>query len=667
MRVHNFHADTMLGLSRFLNNKVLHGRPINHFQFNTGDSGLQLDYESGYSLPAAIFNLERISPYQNKPYVFQHRSGNVHTIPVLYDREKDLILKVQEEEFTVNINVLINCSNHNQAIDLQHQLLSYIPPNKYMHFYEFVTFLEVDDFLINKWMFDINKDTIDNLFLKQNRFTDTLDYSFGLKVRPLLRFSDFQIQLSGDSNQETFQVSTEVEYLITIPVYLYYPKLNMNSDIEPEHIIVTREDVNIPMNKEVEYRRIWAAHVEPNYNFRTYMDVPIYIDTQEPIFSSNLSFIGRDQEVVEGTVSGEITGENINFNFDTIFDGVGMNGSGTLFHDYKENKITGELKGYTINGSISEVNRVNDEIIECKFEGTINSTHLEKDIVLEYTTKDKSKILTNIKTIFNNSSYVLISNEKVQPNNIYTAITDVARLNNEIVPNKTLVSKLIFRSKEEPHAIIEHILDEPIPFRNDGFINRVINIPAINNTKDIELTIHLNTEIANGDIETIKFEYNNEPEIEMEYDLDVINIETIDFKMILNHLGTYIDRINVDMDWSEGSVIAGFLDESINPEHKTIIISELLNVEEVVEDYTTTYKFNISINTNAILNFPVTYWKIIIPDYLLTVTSNDEESGVNFDLTNSTENNLIFEVSKTLYMNHFKNINKANPMFLSIG
>jgi hypothetical protein len=700
MRVHNVYSDLLLGLSRFINNRVLHGRPIEHFQLNIGDSGLQLDYEPGYSLPACIINLENIRPYNNHPYIFQHRSGNKHNIPVLYNNDKEITLWIQEEQFELNVNLLINCSNHMQALDIQHQLLSYLPVQKYMHFYEFFCFLEADDFLINKWLFDINNDTIDNLFIKQNKYTDTVDYSFGLKIQPLLRFNDITIQMSPDTNQETFQVSTSIEYLMTIPVYLHYPNFNIHAELGPETINVTRENVYVPASLR-DYGRITLSSVEPNDNYFKTIDVPIYFEpNNNPTFEfrSTFNFIGMSNEQVTGELVGNFFGEFTEFDFETIIDNKVLMGSGEFFHNFAMNEITGELKGYAINGNMSEIRVDDNDNLICWFEGTINNRSIGKEVILQYTVKNKFRELKNIRTIFKNSSYILIENKRIFSRNIYNSVENIAKLTTTIVPSSTSVAGIVLRNKQLPHNEIEFMFPEGLStLRNDGIINTVFSIPDIDSSNqyqenylnkfifkvpygvvlydflpegNYELTIQIDT--RDGTIGLVKFEDRDNSGVELDYDIDKLIFDKINFELITGISPRYIDRINMDFNWSEGAMITDSLPESVgtyNKYNQTIVLSKLNDLNKIEYDHGKNAKWQFAVNIKGVPNLPGDLnnltWKMIYPDGLLTTTSDKQEVKLDIDLSDSDK--LIFEISNLWYYEYFKNINKTSLLFLSLG
>jgi hypothetical protein len=702
MRIHNVYSDLLLGLGRFINETVLHGRPLEHFQYNIGDAGFQLDYKDGYSLPAAIINLESIQPYNNKPYIFQHRTGNVHNIPVLYNHDNGLLLEVQEEQFTVNVSLNINCINHMAALDIQHQLLSYIPVNKYMHFYEFMSFLEVDDFLINPWLFDVEDgDKIDNLYLKQNKYTDTTDYSFGLSIQPLLRFNDFAVQLGPDTNKSTFQVTSNIEYLINVPVYLHYPPFNTTSDIGPPVIKIHRDDVCIPVGDH-DYRRITISSIEQKDKFWKTFDIPMYEEgvneSTEFKFNQPISFVDKDDITQVGTLQGILEGKITEIDFETIIDNTVIIGSGQIYHNYKTNEITGELQSYILNGKLDNIKFSDlnaDNMLSGWFEGTMNPNEqsFEQEINIQYKDKYQYSNITNIKAIFKNSpNYIIRQNTRLISNNIYDSVEDVVRNKTTIDPDSTIISRIILVNKQSKNKLIyEFPENQEITIDKYGGFSKVFNISNIDNSNQYhenyinqfifkvpygvvlndflpEGNYELNGKIDTntGEISRIRFEDRDNPTIILDYELDQICFKQVGFDFIPESGGSgNIERIHVDMGWIEGGVIVHspkINSGQYNKYLKTIIIDELL---ELVEDVD--FKFSVNVKNIPHIDDPNKInWKFV-NSKLKLVTDSDTDNGLLLDLNLSTSDKLIFTIPRNFYFKYFRNINKVNPVLLSIG
>ena len=704
MRIHNVYGDLLLELSRFINNKVLHGRPIDHFQFNIGDSSFQLDYEKGYKLPAGIINLENISPYSNKPYVFQHRSGNIHKIPVLYDYNKDIYLRVQEEEFNITVSFTINCMNHMQALDIQHQLLSYLPIGKYMHFYEFTCFLEVDDFLINDYLFNVNNDEIKNLFLKQNRFTDSIDYSFSLRINPLLRFNNITVQLGEDTNKNTFAVTMDVEYFMTVPVYLLHPPINPKLELElgDSFVPIKRENVQISVGDNLNYVRIQLSSTEPSDNFNLTLDEYLFVDEYDSntfMFNQPIDFIGKDNEHVKGTLEGEVLGEIIDFDFETIIDNSIYSGSGRSFEIYKEDSFTGEIEGYNIEGKLDKVKFIadarNQNNLTGWFSGSLKGEFIEKEIFLQLEPKYKYKNLTNIRALFKNPQYLLRSYERIFSKNIYRSLTDVNQTKTFMVSEGSDIIGITLRNKSTKEKLKVDLSQTPIKLSQDGKFELVFSIQNIDND-NIHQEYYLNKflfktpygvvfydflpegnyriigniNLEDGEVEELRFEDLDNPNIELDYVLDKFHFDVVNFKFKPNYGSpSTLERLHMDLSWTDG-VMSTDVTNIENDEYgrftKTFILDELLHLVELEDSKNKDFQFSIGIKgLPHIDDISKLEWKLKLPNNKITFS---EREDIILDKDLSTVERLYFKLPREFYFKFCHNkINKANPAFLSVG
>jgi hypothetical protein len=679
-----------MGLSRFINNKVLVGNPIQHLQLNIGDSGLQLDYEDpNFKLPAAIINLEDIRPYNNHPYIFQFRSGNIHRIPVLYDKEKDLQLSIQEEQFTITAVLTINCLNHMQCLDIQHQLLSVLPVGKFMHFYEFTTFLEVDDFLVNEWLFDVDADTIDNLYLKQNRFLDKLDYCFSLKVQPLVKFNDFTIILNPDTNAETFQISTSIEYLITIPVYILYPKIDFDSLIGPIKKTISRTDVSVPVcGINTNYRRITITHIEPNYNFFKTIDVPVCVDYKTNTFSGIFNFIDMNGNNVQCSLIGKVLGETINFDFDFKFEYLTTKGSGVLYYDLVKKVMTAYLTGENIKGKLSNIS-LNGNIMTGFFEGNCYNKQVNSNLILNFAVQNRKYKLDNMKLSCPEKKYIIIKNDELIPNNIFSSIQNIPK-GCKVVADKTCIKSLTLINKYTKKPLYLNF-DEPKCFDKFGklcfkykikninestqyrqlLINSIIfknqiklgyNLYDYISEEEYDICIELNP--ISGEINVVKFCDSEDNDILPDFMINKINFNEITFELIPSITGYDIKRINVDLNWNEGSLISDGIPKELagsDPNTRTIVISELYDLV-LFDDLV---KFTISLKGIALHDIHDLYWKLVYLDKFITLSNEDLGSGVFVTLNKNK--NLTFTVDKNIYYDYLRSVSKSSPMFLTVS
>ncbi len=226
MKIHCFYNDLVLSLRSFFDRIIFPGGVIKNYQFNFGNRSIQVKYDTAFELPSIIINYRTSRPMFYHPYTFQKSPVglNCNTIPVLYDYNKRLSLLLHEETFEFNIEVLINCESQLSALQLEHTLQNSMVLNKFLHFYKFYSFLEIDQRFINHEMFDVNNDHILNLYQKYNRLNDTVDHCFAVQYKPLLRMDSIDIQL-GSTEQRSFQVVLGLTMMNPVPIYLEIPPL----------------------------------------------------------------------------------------------------------------------------------------------------------------------------------------------------------------------------------------------------------------------------------------------------------------------------------------------------------------------------------------------------------------------------------------------------------
>jgi len=233
MIIHNVVSDLMLALSTYLNSFI--SPKIKNFQYNFANTSFVLNLDPQFELPAAIIKLDGLEPFVNHPYVFQfnNMADNIHQIPAVYNKTKDIEIQLQEEIYNVNITVNINCESQLQALNIHHLILNNNPVNKYLHLFEFISFHEIDTELLNKFLFDTNNDKLNNTFLKHNKFSNELDYCFSMLYNPLTKLNMSTIDISNIS-ASSFQVSNSFTSLFHLPMYLIAPSINNSSNIFPD-------------------------------------------------------------------------------------------------------------------------------------------------------------------------------------------------------------------------------------------------------------------------------------------------------------------------------------------------------------------------------------------------------------------------------------------------
>jgi hypothetical protein len=123
---------------------------------------------------------------------------------------------IQEDHFTISVDISINCDTQFQAIDFKHMFESVMPLNKYLQIYRFVSYFEISSEFLNPYLFDPSKDKIDNLFFKHNSLTDELNYYFSVGYEPLIRLTNAAVNI-GEVSTSTFALNLSFELLMQLP------------------------------------------------------------------------------------------------------------------------------------------------------------------------------------------------------------------------------------------------------------------------------------------------------------------------------------------------------------------------------------------------------------------------------------------------------------------
>ena len=246
--IHNYYMDLMIGLSYMLDNKIFNPDTIKSYQYNLGNKTFQLDYKPQKEFPMAIVNYES-STLMQYPDRLLHRNtiGNNFTIPIVYNSTKDLHLEIQEAEYEHNITLIINCQSSFQLLELQHIIELKMPVGKFIEIFDFYTFLEVPDYFLNPLMFDVNRDTIYNLFIRRDSLTDTSGHVASVKYDPLVKLNSIT---SNGFNSDNQSFSLELSLTISNPVPMYF-QIPEDETPKIQHSIrdVTIPNVCLPFHK----------------------------------------------------------------------------------------------------------------------------------------------------------------------------------------------------------------------------------------------------------------------------------------------------------------------------------------------------------------------------------------------------------------------------------
>lgn len=227
MYIHNYFSDLLLSVRTLFDNHIFSNDYIRSYQFNVGSRIFQLDkdYRTGFELPAAIISLgtDNLAFGQKTITALHLPSQNFDQIPVLHDKINDTVLYIQEEMSMITINCIINSDSQLQGKEIESQIRRFLPLNKYIQIFDFVSFLEIDKVYINKLQFNTNDHEIINLFTKINKRTGDVNHCFSIKYEPLIRLEAANVGIT-DSSQRSFQTTVDLTYLIQLPIHLFSRK-----------------------------------------------------------------------------------------------------------------------------------------------------------------------------------------------------------------------------------------------------------------------------------------------------------------------------------------------------------------------------------------------------------------------------------------------------------
>lgn len=354
MKIHCFYNDLVLSLRSFFDRVIFPGGVIKNYQFNFGNRSIQVKYDTKFELPSIIINYRTSRPMFYHPFTIQKSpvGMNCNTIPVLYDYNKRLTLLLHEETFEFNIEVLINCESQLSALQLEHTLQNSMVLNKFLHFYKFYSFLEIDQRFINSDMFDVNNDHILNLYQKYNRLNDTTDHCFAVQYKPLLRMDNVDIQL-GSTEQRSFQVVLGLTMMNPVPVYLEIPPIERGVQVPSIHrnidnVIVSTgiyPVLGIKLWKTKDSNPVVGAVRLSNVEFpEDPNDVPLDVN-----IVSDFTITNNDDLSFNGTVYGTLTGINYICKVKAFLDSATVVCTGIIHTNYETGitslQIFGPLEG----------------------------------------------------------------------------------------------------------------------------------------------------------------------------------------------------------------------------------------------------------------------------------------------------------------------------------
>jgi hypothetical protein len=608
MLIHNVYSDLLSSCSYFLNNFVLtdYHIKIQNFQYNIGNSSYQLNYETQYELPSAIISLQSPIPFINRPYTF-HRNilNNKNKISVLYDRTKDIELFVQEEMYTVPVLININCESQLQALEIQHRIMNYMPLNKYLQAYTYTSFFEIDPNLLSKYLIDVSKDKVDNLFYKQNKYTDSFDYCFSVEYEPLIRLNSCDIGIDS-STSSSFQVSCSFEFLTHIPVYMIAPNVNWSNLVSHNHL--QYNNIPVPAREDHDYILVELNNTISNASHK------------------ELWYLNN------GLIQGEYKAINKRFDAVTLFKNRKYE---SIIHiqeglDRTINHDKSFIDGEKINGTLRQVKFIDSRTITAFFVGFISGESIQDFLNFEVTELDFIRVAGDF--ITNPNPPLELLSYKLMPNkiNILNSIKNINRSAVKINPHKTYITKYIDINNNEV------ILNSPV------FINEFTNEFTI---PDIGVTGYLDLDLFNLNI------YNTDHPILYLY----FNL-SFDF---VKGIPTSIERISYNFNTTDQIITNNNPHQTISEfsEFNTALISDITYNEEDTQISFSIRELNIKSQDLQNINFrfiPTKNNSFTILDY----------NYLKLDMVQSDSSKLVFQlVNPGVYWKFFSKANTLEPIY----
>jgi hypothetical protein len=564
MLIHNVHSDLLTSITYFLNNFVYtdYHTKIQYFQYNIGNSSFQLDYKTQEELPAAIVTLQSITPYSNKPYVF-HRNvfNNVHRMPIIYDRTKNIELFMQEDMYTIAVTININCDSQLQALEMQHRLMNYLPLNKYLQAYKYTSFFELDPNYLSKYLIDVRKDKIENLFYKQNKYTNTFDYCFSVEYEPLIRLNSCDIGIDSSINS-SFQIACSFEFLTHLPIYISGPNINWNNPVSFDYL--QYNDIPVPIKEDKDYILVELGN-------------PLNSIKHLEIWELNSGKATGSIEYIERTLSASTMINKLKLDaLIYIYETV----DGEIIHE----KCF--IDGERINGYLRQIKLLDSSTLTAYFMGMLNGYTINDFLNFEFINIKTQVHVPNLITQPDPPLELLFYKILPRESNVLNSIRNINRSAVKINPSKTYITKYI--------DINNNLVIFPKPI----FINEITH----------EFILPDNT-IGHLDLDTfnLNLEHSNIQYIYLNLSFDYVrgiqgNIEKINYNYNVNN--------QIIVNASPYKTLSNFNYETI------VIISEVIFNEE-------TNEISINIDVTDINNFVfITLDQVILDQQYLKLVSN---------------------------------------------
>ena len=620
-------------------NKVLEGR-IKTFQYNISSTSFNLDYEANYELPAAIITYTNSSYLNARPSTFLRNFSNYNQIPVLHNYTKNIGLKIQEDHFTINIDVAINCDSQFQAIDFKHMFESIAPMNKYLQIYKFVSYYEIGSEYLNPYLFDVSKDKIENIFFKHNELTDELNYYFSVGYEPLIRLTSTSVNIS-EVSASTFSLNLTFELLMQLPSKILFDYSSPKQQLAKfdEIKFLKFDNVKVPCNSEYEYIELKVKQVINNslllINCPCVKDIDNFTLNGE--FKNDLLSVSINTDTLESSYNAYVYG----FIGDKIVEkSVIKYQVGKLGGKY------GQIYGDKINGKLKNIEVTDTEFsawFEGEFYGTISSFKIEQ-LTYEYIS-DSFKITNPGITI--TDGFKVMVHRFVDTGNIFSAIKTINVYKNEIDFNHTKITGIsLYNETDQKYTDV-------IPFTN---------IVSLNPTG--EFSFEFQNAIISGQVNDVTSQISisavsKDISIPITFKIHELLLDVVFKNFPIRGPGN-IEGITIDFHLTNESIsnispteIANYSSDKYN------LVLDKLNI--FPKDSTNRYT----------LTIPLPFYFNSIPkqfNFFFTKSQYlTDETKLEFiiDQSLSTTSSLVFTTTEQCYFKYLHYVSKLYPVFFS--
>ena len=242
MYIHNFFSDLLLSFRILFDNIIFKPDFIRSYEFNVANRSFSLsknDYRPTYEFPSCLVSLNSDAPsFGERPTIIQKAAiPNVNMIPVVFDKDSEKVVYVQEEQTQVSISIAFNCETQFQAKEMEFRIRRFLPMNKYIQLFRFTSFLEIPATNLLTQGIDFNNHEVINLYTRMNGNIGDIDYCFSLEYQPLIRLDSISVSIS-DTSQRSFPINLDITYQIQMPMWISWDALAR--DIQSIHVDFSR-------------------------------------------------------------------------------------------------------------------------------------------------------------------------------------------------------------------------------------------------------------------------------------------------------------------------------------------------------------------------------------------------------------------------------------------